>query len=157
MTGYAQPPGTHLAELNVARAVDDLTSPRLAGFVAALDRVNALADRSKGFVWRLEDATGNATGFSLDDDPRLIINLSIWESADDLAAFTFKTVHRRIFDRRADWFEPPTEAHLVMWWVAAGHRPRLKEAAERLADLRDNGPSERAFGWANVVDLPARD
>lgn len=145
-----QPHGTHLAQLNVATALDDLDSPRLAGFMGALDRINAVAEESPGFVWRLQSDSGNATDILTSDDPRFIVNLSIWETPADLEHFVWNTIHKRVYQKKSKWFEAPKRAYFVMWWVPAGHRPTTEEALARLADLDANGPSERAFGWESL-------
>jgi len=142
-----QPPNTHLAQLNVARAVDDLGSARLADFMAAIDRVNAVAERSPGFVWRLVGDGNDATDVAVTTDARVIVNLSVWETAEDLEHFVWNTVHKRVYAKKAKWFEPPAEPHFVMWWVPAGHRPTPADAMVRLEQLRGEGPSEHAFGW----------
>ena len=90
----------HIAELNIARAQYDLDDPRMAGFMNNLDRVNAIADRSPGFVWRLQSDTGNATDIKVMGDPRIVANLSIWETVEDLERFVFNTAHKKIYDRR---------------------------------------------------------
>ena len=115
-----QPAGTHLAQLNVATALDDMTSARMSGFVSRLNMVNAVAERSPGFVWRLMDETGSATSLQYADDPRFIVNLSVWETPEDLEHFVWNTVHKRVYDQKADWFEAPKERYFVMWWVPAG-------------------------------------
>ena len=148
-----QPAGHHLAQVNVAAAVDDLDSDRLADFVAALDRVNAIADRSPGFVWRLQDGSGNATGICISDGPRQVVNLSVWENPQDLERFVWKTVHKQVYKRRAKWFHPPNSAHLAMWWVPVGHKPTAEEALARLEDLRTHGPTDRAFGWESLPEV----
>lgn len=142
-----QPADTHLAQLNIATAVDDLESERLADFVAALDQVNAVAERSPGFVWRLQDEGGNATDIRASDDARLIVNLSVWETPKQLEEFVWNTIHKRVYAKRSKWFSAPEQANFVMWWVPAGHLPTVDEAFQRLADLRENGASEQAFGW----------
>ncbi len=148
-----QPSGTHLAQLNVATALDNLDSPRLAGFVGALDRINAVAERSPGFVWRLKDECGNATNIQTSENPRFIINLSVWETPADLEHFVWNTIHKRVYAKKAKWFEAPKGAYFVMWWVQAGHRPTAEEALARLDDLKANGPSERAFGWESLPNI----
>ena len=60
---FAQLAGHRLAELNIATSVADLDNPAMAGFMNALDAVNAIAERSPGFVWLLKDESGNAIGF----------------------------------------------------------------------------------------------
>ena len=142
-----QPENTHLAEVNVATAVDDLESARLADFVAALDRVNDVAERSPGFVWRLKDDSGTSIDIQASDNPRYIVNLSVWETPEHLEQFVWNTIHKKVYQKRSKWFEAPKTAHFVMWWVPIGHEPTVEEALDRLQDLNDNGPSERAFGW----------
>ena len=142
----------HLAQLNVSRARYENDDPRFAGFIDNLDNVNAVADRSKGFVWRLQDEGGEKT-ISPQDDPRLIANLSVWETAEDLENFVFNTIHKRIYDKRAAWFPQMSEAHFVMWWIPAGHIPTIEEAFGRLATLRAEGPSDEAFGWERLEKL----
>ncbi|NOT40955.1 MAG: DUF3291 domain-containing protein [Alphaproteobacteria bacterium] len=142
-----QPPGTHLAQLNVARALDDMASPLLADFMVALDRVNALAERSPGFVWRLKGDSGNATDIRASEEDRFIVNLSVWETPAHLEQFAWNTIHARVYDKKAKWFEPMATPHLVLWWVAANHHPTLEEAMSRLDRLTTQGESDEAFGW----------
>ncbi len=148
-----QPENTHLAQVNVATTLDDIDSPKLADFVAALDRINAVAERSPGFVWRHQDETGNATNIQVTDNPRFIVNMSVWESPEHLEQFVWNTVHKRVYDKKAKWFETPGETYFVMWWIPIGHIPTVEEGLERLADLNANGPSERAFGWESLPNV----
>lgn len=148
-----QPANTHLAQLNVARAMDDLDSPRLADFMAALDRVNDIAERSSGFVWRLKGDNGNATDVRAGDDARFIVNLSVWETAEQLEHFVWNTVHARVYEKKSKWFESLGKPHLVMWWVPVGHFPTVDEATARLAELTQQGPSDRAFGWERLPNI----
>ena len=150
-----QPPATHLAQLNVGRALDAMESARMAGFMANLDRVNALAERSPGFVWRLTgDGTNNATDVKLTDDPLFIVNLSVWETPAALEHFVWNTVHKRFYDQKAKWFAAAKSQYFVMWWVPTGHRPSPHEALEKLAQLQRHGPTADIFGWESVVDMP---
>ncbi len=153
MTDIVQPKGTHLAQLNVARALDEMDSPRLAGFMAGLDRVNAVAERSPGFVWRLKSDAGNATDIKVSDDARFIINMSVWESAEHLEQFVWNTVHARVYEKKAQWFEASATPHFVMWFVPEGHRPSPEEAMARLAHLIAHGPSDHAFGWESLANI----
>ena len=147
----------HLAELNVGRLVGPTDDPRLADFMANLERVNALAERSPGFVWRLkgEDEAKGATDFTMPSDPTMAVNLSVWESAEALETFVWKTVHKRFYTRKAEWFTPMERPHFVMWWVAPGHRPTLDEAQAKLDHLTAHGPSEVAFGWEDLPNVKA--
>ncbi|MDA1310582.1 MAG: DUF3291 domain-containing protein [Proteobacteria bacterium] len=103
---------------------------------------------SAGFVWRLTDGEGDgATGIKVSDDPRFIINLSVWQSPETLEQFVWNTIHKQYFQRRSNWFEPSKDPTFVMWWIAAGHHPTPAEAMDKLAELKSGGSSERAFGW----------
>ncbi|MEZ5798463.1 MAG: DUF3291 domain-containing protein [Paracoccaceae bacterium] len=147
--------GLHLAELNVGRLLAPTDDPRVAAFMAALDRVNGIGKRSPGFVWMMEGSgepgTGN-TETKIGGDPQFVANLTVWESAETLEHFVWNTVHRAFYERRAEWFEILDRQHFVMWWVPAGHRPTLDEALERLALKQANGDSDQAFGWSYLKE-----
>ncbi|HTO81441.1 MAG TPA: DUF3291 domain-containing protein [Methylomirabilota bacterium] len=143
----------HLAQLNIARARAPPDDPLLADFMAQLDAVNALAESAPGFVWRLKSDSGNATDIRAFDDPRMIVNMSVWESVDALFAFTYKTAHTKVMNRRKEWFEPLPGPHMVLWWVKAGRLPTLDEAMGRLQHLAKHGPTSIAFTFK--VRFPA--
>jgi hypothetical protein len=145
----------HLAQLNVALPIEPLTSPRLAGFVAALDEINALADAAPGFVWRLQTEDGDATAVRAFDDDRLIVNMSVWSSLDALADYAYRGGHVRVLRRRKEWFEAMGEAYQVLWWVPAGQLPTMADAEQRLAHLRTHGPTEYAFTFRTPFPAPA--
>ena len=136
----------HFAQFNIARIKYPLDDPRMRAFVANVERVNGIADKMDGFVWRLKDESGHAMNMTVYGDPAILPNVTVWQSAEALDRFVFKTVHGRFFDRRSEWFEQP-DPTLVMWWVPAGHRPTLEEGLGRLAHLEANGDSDHAFGW----------
>lgn len=144
-------PAFHLAQLNIGRLVAETDDPRVADFMAALDLVNGLGKRMPGFVWMMEGSgepgTGN-TAAKIGGDPRFVSNLTVWESVETLEAFVWTTVHRRFYERRAEWFEVLGQMHFVMWWVPAGHRPTLDEGLARLDLLQRHGNSDEAFGWS---------
>ncbi|MEM9472180.1 MAG: DUF3291 domain-containing protein [Pseudomonadota bacterium] len=145
---------THIAELNVAYPKYDVNDRRFAGFINNLDRINVLAERSPGFVWRLkDDVAGNAMDLQVDDNPALIPNLSVWETVEDLERFTFGTVHAQIYKLRKNWFTPMQERHFVMWRVPVGYRPTLEEAMAKLAQINTDGPSDDVFGWEAMTNL----
>ncbi|MGH6928772.1 MAG: DUF3291 domain-containing protein [Dongiaceae bacterium] len=137
--------GHHIAQLNIARAVAPLEDPLLADFMAQLDAVNAMAEASPGFVWRLKSDSGNATDIRAYDDPRMIVNMSVWESIDALFAFTYKTAHTKVMNRRKEWFEPLPGPHMVLWWIEAGTIPTVVDAQRRLNHLAKYGPTAEAF------------
>ena len=144
-----------LAQINVARAVAPLDDPRLADFVAGLDEINALADESPGFVWRLQSESGNATDIPVSDDPRLIINLSVWDSVESLFDFVYRSGHIAVMARRREWFERPSRPHVALWWVPAGHRPSVEEAVARLDHLECHGPTPQAFTFKRRFPAPS--
>ena len=144
-----------LAQLNVARLVAPIDSPQLADFVALLDEVNALAEAAPGFVWRLKDESGNATAVRPWDDD-LIVNMSVWESVDALRSYVFAAGHVDVLRRRREWFTAMASAHLVLWWVPAGHQPSLDEARERLSLLDSLGPTADAFTLRTSFPQPTR-
>ncbi|MFF9340593.1 DUF3291 domain-containing protein [Streptomyces sp. NPDC014773] len=142
-------PAAHLAQLNVATLRFPLDDPRMAPFVEMLDPVNAAADGTPGFVWRLVgEGTPDATGLRPAGED-VIVNLSVWENQEALWDFTYRSGHLEVMRRRRDWFARHVEAHLVLWWVPAGHVPTVAESLERLADLRAHGPSPRAFTFTS--------
>ena len=144
----------HLAQLNIGRFRAPMDSPTMEGFVSQLDRINALADGSPGFIWRLQDDSGNATGIQAFDDPEVLINLSLWESLDALKQFAYRSDHRQLLKQRGDWFVPMETPYLVLWWVPAGHIPDEQEAVERLSRLEAAGPTEEAFTFAQPFGPP---
>jgi hypothetical protein len=136
----------HLAQFNIACIRYPLDDPRMKEFVDNVARVNGLAETIEGFVWRLQDASGNAMNMKVYDDPRILPNLTLWENVEALERFVWQTLHRRFYGRREEWFER-IETPLVLWWVPAGHRPDMAEGVERLDHLKAHGPSDHAFGW----------
>lgn len=142
-----------LAQLNIATMKESLDSPSMADFVANLERINALAESSPGFVWRLKDDDGNATAIRPFGE-NVIVNLSVWEDLDSLHNYAFKTAHVEILRRRREWFERMNEAYAVLWWIPREHRPSTAEAAERLANLRELGPNAHAFTFREAFPAP---
>ena len=150
----AQGRAHHLAQLNIGRTKAPLDSELLSGFVEGLEHVNALADSSPGFVWRLQTDEGDATSIRAFEDELMIVNMSVWESIDALWDFVYAGDHLAYMRRRREWFER-IEAHMVLWWVPAGHLPSVDEALDRLEHLRANGPSEHAFTFKQRFPAPA--
>jgi hypothetical protein len=143
----------HLAQINVGRLLAPIDAPETAEFVANLDRVNAIADASPGFVWRLVGEGGNATDIHAFDDPMMAINMSTWAGLDDLAAFVYRSGHREIMRRRREWFAP-MEVFMTLWWVPAGHRPTPAEGLARLATFERLGPTAEAFSFRYPFPAP---
>jgi hypothetical protein len=137
----------HIAQVNIARMRAPLDTPLMADFVNALDAINAVADGSPGFVWRLQDEGGNATSIKAFDDDMIIVNMSVWESIDALFQYVYASDHVDVFRRRAEWFEKLTVPALTMWWVPAGHIPTVQEAQEKHAYLTEHGVTPLAFNF----------
>jgi Domain of unknown function (DUF3291) len=135
----------HLAQVNIAIPREPMDSPALAGFVAMLEPINALADGAPGFVWRLQDESGDATAIRVFDDERMMINMSVWESIETLWAFVYDSRHLDVMRRRREWFTRLADAHQCLWWIPAGELPTPDEARRRVEHLRANGPSPEAF------------
>lgn len=149
--------GFQLAQINVGRLKSPLDHPDLAPFVAALEVVNAVADSSPGFVWRLSGAGNDATDVRAFDDSDQLLNMSVWESLDALAAFVYRAhQHRAIMRRRAEFFTRP-DVPTALWWVPAGHRPTPTEGVERLARLTRLGPTPGAFTFRQPFPAPGAD
>src|SRR5580704_18626447 len=123
----------HLAQVNIGRMKAPLEDPVMSGFVARLDEINALADRSPGFVWRLQTSEGNATYLRPYNDERIILNMSVWETVDALKHYAYYTAHAEVLRRRHDWFEKFASAYAALWWVPIGHIPGVDEAKKRVA------------------------
>ena len=151
----AVPTRFELAQVNIGRLLAPVDSPVIADFMAALDPINALADTSPGFIWRLQTTEGNATSLHSFDDELIISNMSVWASIEALRAFTYTSAHTGVMRRRREWFEAYETAYMALWWVPAGHRPTIEEAKERLAALDRDGPTPYAFTFRTSFSAPA--
>lgn len=143
-----------LAQFNIGRLRALIDDPLIAGFVARLEEINALAESSPGFVWRLKTAEGDATSLHPYGDERIAINLSVWETPELLRTYVYKSLHAEVLRQRKDWFEKFDGMYYALWWVPRGHLPSMEEAMERLDYLRTNGASERAFSFAAMWPAP---
>lgn len=144
----------HLAQVNIGRMKAPIGDPIMEGFRSQLDPINALADKSPGFVWRLQTEEGNATAIRPYDDERMAINLSVWESLEALQAFVYKSAHVGPLRDRREWFEPMAGPILAMWWIPDGHIPTVAEAKARLQLLHEHGPSAEAFTFRKPFPAP---
>lgn len=145
----------HIAELNIARAIAPLESATMAEFIAELAPVNALADAAGGFVWRLQTDQGDATTLQVFDDPRIIVNMSVWRSVEALRRFVYAERHAGVMAKRRAWFEPLAPPYMVLWWIPSGTVPTIDEGKSRLFCLRDHGPTAQAFTFKSYFDPPA--
>ena len=144
----------HLAQFNIGRLRAPLDDPMMEGFRSALDPINALADRSPGFVWRLQTEAGNATAIRPYEDERMAVNMSVWQSLEALQAFVYQSAHVGPLRDRRQWFEPIDGPILVLWWIRAGHIPTVAEAQARLEHLKTHGPTAHAFTFRAPFPAP---
>ncbi len=138
----------HLAQINIAQARDSMESGTMKGFVNRLDEINALADVSPGFVWRLQTEEGDATSIQAYEDPNLIVNMSVWEDIESLKHYVYKTAHVELIRDRDAWFSKIKTVHQTLWWIPKEHVPTVAEGKEKLAILQSHGPSQQAFTFA---------
>jgi hypothetical protein len=140
----------HLAELNIAHLCAPLTDPSIQEFVDNLQPINALADHSPGFVWRLQTEEGDATSLRAFEDELIIVNLSVWESVEALCAYVYQSRHVDFLRRKKEWFDKLGSVHFVMWWIPVGHTPTVAEAKAKLEHLAAHGETVEAFTFRNV-------
>jgi hypothetical protein len=138
----------HLAQVNIARALAPLEDPIMAGFVGRLDEINALAESSDGFVWRLKTDDGNATALRPYNDDRILVNLSVWHTPILLKQFVYRSMHAEVMRQRTSWFERFGASYYALWWIEAGHIPSIDEAKARLEHLQRHGETGYAFSFA---------
>jgi len=170
-----------LAQANVARMRAPLEDPRMEGFRSLLTRINALADASPGFVWRLQTEAGDATAVRAFDDPLLLFNMSVWESLEPLHRYVYRSDHVQPLRARRAWFLPldgpslvraravpsedasgaaahsepkVSEVHLVLWWIPAGQLPGVADARAKLERLAEQGPTPEAFTFRAPFPAP---
>jgi hypothetical protein len=142
----------HIAQVNIGRIRAELEDPIMAGFVNRLDEINALADSSPGFVWRLQTDQGNATYFRPFGDERTLLNMSVWQDIASLRHYVYQTAHRELLRQRHAWFEKFESGYMALWWVPVGHSPGIDEAKQRLAHLDAHGPTQFAFTFHSIFE-----
>ena len=144
----------HIAQVNIALMRAPLDDPLMTEFVASLDEINALADQSPGFIWRLQTEEGDATSLRPYNDDRILFNLSVWESLEQLQDYVYRGAHREIMRKRRQWFEKLDGIHLALWWVEVGHIPTIDEAKQRLEYLNERGPTTWSFNFRSPFPSP---
>lgn len=145
----------HLAQINIGRLIAPLDDPKIAEFIAQLNPINALADEAPGFVWRLQSESGNATDIAYNDDPFVIVNMSVWESLEALRNFAYKSEHALVLRDRAKWFEKMDKPYYCLWWIPPGHIPTVVEGRERLEHFQKYGPTPYSFWFSQHFPQPA--
>ena len=144
-----------LAQINIGRLLAPLDAPQIAGFVAELDSINALADGAPGFVWRLQSEAGNATDVPYNDDPFVIVNMSVWDSIESLRNYVYTSRHIEVFRQRAKWFARMEKPNYCLWWIPVGHIPTVAEGRERLEHYQAHGATPHSFWFHKQFPAPA--
>jgi hypothetical protein len=144
----------NIAQINVGRLAAPQGDPAVQPFFDALDEINALADSSPGFVWRLQDEGGNATAIQVSPDPLFILNMSVWTDADSLFAFVYRSAHTPVMGRRREFFGRFDGAYQALWWIPAGTVPTVNDGLSRLWCLDRYGPSAHAFTFKTRFPVP---
>ncbi len=144
----------HLTQVNIAKAKGSMDSPVMKGFVDQLDYINQLAENSPGFVWRLQTEEGDATDISAFEDELIIINMSVWQTYDDLKQYVYSGEHLSALKQKKDWFDKLEGSHLALWWIPAGSIPTVEDAKQALALLDTQGPTEKSFTFAWPFPAP---
>ncbi len=148
----------HLAQLNLGLFKAPLDAEEMAEFVAALDPINAIAESSPGFVWRLTDESGGPSSF-VEVPGRTgslwAPNLSVWTDLESLKHFMYKSGHASYLRRRSEWFDKPDTPINVLWWIPAGETPTLADAVRRLDHLTEHGPSDEGWPLTQPRQRPA--
>lgn len=144
----------HLAQINIALAKAEMDTEIMKGFVSRLDEINKTADKAEGFVWRLQTEDGDSTAIRVFDKPLLLVNMSVWESIDALKNFVYKSAHVELIRDRQAWFHKLVEAHQALWWVPAGHIPKIEEAKEKLEIIQKYGSTSSAFHFGKPFNKP---
>lgn len=140
-----------LAQINIARLLKPIDHPQIADFVNQLDAINALAEESRGFIWRLKDEnSSNAIGINPFNDPNIIVNMSVWKDVESLKTYVYNSGHVKVFIRRKEWFEKPTNAHMALWWIKYDDYPTAEEGKKRLEYLNNYGSSQYAFTFSKI-------
>lgn len=145
----------HIAQINIGRVLGEMDSPVMAEFRDNLDRINALAEASPGFVWRLKGDNNNATAIHVYDDPYLLINMSVWETVDALFSYVYTSAHTPYIRRRREWFEKLSIPMMALWWIPAGHMPTPAEAKAKLEYLEQHGATPEAFTFKQRFSVEA--
>ncbi len=135
----------HLAQINIAQAQNEMDDVAMRGFVNRLDEINALADQAPGFIWRLQTEGGDSTALRVFDDPLLLINMSVWETIEDLRNFVYRSMHVELIRDREAWFKKMPLMHQALFWLPAGQLPDIEQGKQRLDHLQKHGPTRQAF------------
>ena len=139
-----------IVQANYAQWKPGISESEVNEFISQIAGVHAQAESAKGYVWRYVD----------DPDPKyidrlfgmdgLVFNMSVWESIEDLKAFTFKNLHNDVMRERSKWFVSLPFTTSIMWWVQKGNIPTAEEAHEKFEIIEAKGPSYEVFTFGKL-------
>ncbi len=144
----------NLAQINISKSKGLPDSPVMRTFMEKIDEVNAIAEGSDGFVWRLKSDDGNATSIQIFEDELIIVNMSVWRDMDAFKGFVFKGLHAAMMRKRNEWFERSDFSNLALWWIPEGHIPSTEEAKAKLELITKVGDTQEAFRFKNLFEPP---
>lgn len=154
---------SHLAQANIARLRAPIQDAAIAGLLERIEAMNHLAEKSPGFVWRLEGSDVTLEHLRVFDNyfvpfepERLFYNMSVWESVEHLHQYTYNAAHAEMLRQKHEWISKFERPHLVLWWIPAGHRPSIDESARRFRILHERGPTSDAFTFKDIFPSPAQ-
>ncbi|WP_278044278.1 DUF3291 domain-containing protein [Pseudaestuariivita atlantica] len=133
--------------MNWGRMTHPLTHPDMSELASSLDAVYRAAEQHPGFIWRVPDEDAARQLAALGHDPQISATVSVWTDLETLRSYTFSGAHGAFLARAREWFDVVEGPQLVIWDVRADHRPTFADAFDRLAHLRDHGPSPCGRGW----------
>jgi hypothetical protein len=148
-------PAFHLGQINIGRLIAPVDDPRVAEFMNQLEPINALADRAPGFIWRLQSSSGNATDIAYNDDPTMLVNMSVWDSLESLRSYVYRSDHARVLRDRAKWFVKLDKPIYCLWWISVGHIPSVAEGRERMEHYQEHGSTPFSFWFSKPFPAPA--
>jgi len=144
----------YLSQINIALMKAPIDDPVMAEFATAIREVNAVAEQSPGFVWRLQTESGDATSIRAYPDLKMLVNLSVWQSVEQLKSYVYKSLHGEFFARRRNWFEKYQGEHFAMWWIPKTYLPTVEEGKAKLEYLTLHGDSPECFTFAKPYPPP---
>lgn len=142
----------YLSQVNIAKSLAPMDDPIMQDFINNVDKINAIADTSEGFIWRLKDEDKEEAAAVFQDDS-LIINMSIWENLESLFNYTYKSGHIEVFKRKKEWFSKMKMVHMAFWYIPEGDIPTFQDAKNRLDYLEKHGDTPFAFSFKSNFTL----
>jgi hypothetical protein len=129
-----------LVHANIATPRAPLEDPLMRDFVERIDEIDALAQGWPGFI-----AQPMLPDERLIFSEPILVNVSTWESVENLREFTYASKHAEFLKRRTDWFIQSDLPAYVLYWAPADQVPTEAEIKLRRDHLHWNGATPLAF------------